>query len=194
MKMMGTRQLYGIDVLQNVTNNIMKHQGRRCSQNHEFVQLYNKACMDCLVYTCFSFLICTQNAENKMQNNRYRHAQIKLLLTFFSFGVGTLIVYSSSIAIHRKEGAYSQALEQYLSCEEMGASNNTCDRSIFEEHDPTPIIYTLNTITFAFIPLATLVYVTNTKKLLNYCQTKIKGSSKDQQCNTSRKTLTSYRT
>ena len=111
-----------------------------------------------------------------MQNHRcvYKHAQIKLVLIFCVFGLTGLLNYSSYSRVLRKEGVYSQALEQYLSCEEVGAANNTCDRSIFEEHDPTPITFPLTTISHVLVPLAILIYVANTKKLLKYCQTKFK--------------------
>ena len=120
-----------------------------------------------------------QKTKTEVQNHRrvYTHAQIKLVLIFCAYGLNGLINYSAYSRVLRKEGAYSQALEQYLSCEEMGSSNNTCDRSIFEEHDPTPVTFPLTTISHVLVPLAILIYVANTKRLLKYFQTKIKSKA-----------------
>ena len=100
---------------------------------------------------------------------------MKLILIFCAYGVASIINYSAYSVVLRKEAAYSQALEEYLSCEGMGASNTTCDRSIFEVHDPTPVTFPITTIAYSLMPLATLVYVANTKKLLKYCQSKFEG-------------------
>ena len=94
-------------------------------------------------------------------------AHIKLVVTFCAYGFSGLINYSAYSVVLKRENAYSTALQDYFECESTGISpNKTCERSIFESLDPTEFTFPITIVSFVILPLATLLYVTNIKKLM----------------------------
>ena len=96
------------------------------------------------------------------------------MLIFCTQGFATIINYSAYSVVLRMEDAFSQASEEYLNCEGRGNVNEQCDRSSFEELDPTPTTFPLTTITYVLLPLSTLIYVANVEKLFTMCKTRFK--------------------
>ena len=127
--------------------------------------------------TCFLFFKHTHHSYYKKSenatSNRYTSAQIRLVLIFCAQGISTIIGYSLYSVVLRREPAFQQALDDYLECEE--SANIQCDRSSFEALDPTPITFTLATVSYVLLPLSTLIYVANIEKLklFNTCKTKL---------------------
>ena len=115
-------------------------------------------------------------SNNSIATHRYTSAQVKLVLTFCAYGVSNVINYSLYSVVLKKEDAYSQALEHYFNCESMGVEfGKSCDRSVFEALDATPITFPLSTIVYIFSPLATLIYVANIDKFTKkYCKAKLR--------------------
>ena len=95
-------------------------------------------------------------------------AHVKLVAIFCAFGVTTVLNYSAYSAVLRRQNAYSTALQDYFDCESTGVSpnNRACDRSIFESLDPTEFTFPVTSVSYILVPLATLLYVTNVKKLV----------------------------
>jgi hypothetical protein len=116
------------------------------------------------------------NEESNSPTHRYTSAQVKLILTFCAYGVANVILYSAYSVVLKREDAYSQALEQYFDCESTGVMvGKSCDRSTFEALDATPITFPLTTISYMFLPLATLIYVANVEKFTKkYCKAKLR--------------------
>ena len=122
----------------------------------------------------YSLLFTHKKSENAT-SNRYTSAQIKLVLIFCAHAIAILINQSVYSVVLRREPSFQQALDDYLECEESGNVDVQCDRSSFEELDPTPITFTLATIAYTLFPLSTLIYVANIEKLklFNTCKTKL---------------------
>ena len=94
----------------------------------------------------------------KSSSHRYTSAQIKLIFTFCAYGVANLINYTAYSVVLRREDAYTQALDQYFTCE-SGGGENACDRSTFEELDPTEVTVPVFSVAYMLLPLAALIYV-----------------------------------
>ena len=126
----------------------------------------------------FAQLASNGDVESNTPTHRYTSAQVKLVLTFCAYGVANVILYSSYSVILKREDPFSQALEEYFDCESTGVEfGKSCDRSVFEALDPTPIVLSLSTIAYMLLPLATLMYVLNVEKLSKkYCKSILKRS------------------
>lgn len=121
----------------------------------------------------FLYLPNTQGADET--NTHYTSAQVKLVLTFFAYGFTNVINYSAYSVLLSGESAFSQALEEYFNCESTGmVVGKTCDRSIFEEIDRSRITFPLTMTSYIFMPLATLIYVSNGEKLIKKYWQKLK--------------------
>ena len=108
----------------------------------------------------------TQYGDGEMNTStsthRYTSAQVKLVMTFCAYGIANIGNYSAYSVVLKREGAYSQALEEYFDCESTGVEfGKSCDRSAFQALDASPITFPLTTISYVLLPLATLIYVAN---------------------------------
>ena len=72
------------------------------------------------------------------------------------------------------DGPFTQALEEYIECESFGNHAIPCSREIFEEFDPSPVAVPVVTISYALLPISTLVYMADVEKLLNRIKNKFR--------------------
>lgn len=85
---------------------------------------------------------------------------------FCTYGISNIISYSSYSVVLRRQDPYAQALEAYFDCESTGVViGKTCDRSIFEEIDPTETTFPLSIASYMLLPIGTLIYVSNIEKI-----------------------------
>ena len=92
----------------------------------------------------------------------YTAAQIKLILTFFTYSLFSVVGYVLYSVVLNRQGAYSTELERYYDCESTGVSpGKVCSRHAFENRDPSKFSLTTTTVLLAGWPFATLIYVTN---------------------------------
>ena len=99
-------------------------------------------------------------------------AQIKLVLIFCTYGLATMIIYTTYSVVLKYDGPFTQALEEYIECESSGNYTIPCSREIFEEFDPTPVTLPIVDISYSLLPISTLVYMANVEKLLNKIRNK----------------------
>ena len=142
---------------------------KRSEVNNHTKKSYIVFCFQKHTYTTH---LSHKESENAT-SNRYTSAQIKLILIFCAQGIAAVISYSVYSVALKREPAFQQALDDYLECEK--SANIQCDRSSFEALDPTPITFTLATISSALLPLSILIYVANIEKLklFNTCKRKL---------------------
>ena len=100
----------------------------------------------------------------------YTSAEIRLVFIFCSNSLTTIICYAAYSVVLKREGVFTQALNNYFDCQMFGSAE--CDRNYF---DPTPVTFPLTTIAYIFFPLSTLLYVANFEKLklFDMCKTKM---------------------
>ena len=128
------------------------------------------------------FILLQNSKEKQAQAERqslpnHNVAHIKLVVTFCAYGVSAVLNYTAYSYVLTREDAYSKALHQYFECESTGVnSNKTCDRRIFENLDPTEFTFPATTIFYMLFPLATLLYVTDIKKLMKCKRLKKKAT------------------
>ena len=118
------------------------------------------------------FQVKTESEEKNSSSNHFTSVQIKLVLIFCAYGLATLIIYTVYSVVVRHEGPFTEALEEYLACESTG--KRICSREKFEELDPTAVALPLVVISYALLPVSTLIYVANVEKLLKRYKTKFK--------------------
>ena len=124
--------------------------------------------------SCFTLQL--KERQNSEQENtsslQSTSAQIKLVLIFFTYGLATLIIYTTYSVVLKYDGPFTQALEEYIECEGSGNHSSLCSREIFEKFDPTPVTLPVVVISYALLPISTLIYMTNVEKLLNKIKNK----------------------
>lgn len=99
----------------------------------------------------------------------YTVAHIKLVVLFCAYGFSGLLTYSVYSVVLKREGAFFKTLQDYFECESTGVSpNKTCERSVFENLDPTEFTFPTAIMSYLLYPFATLLYVINIKKLIKW--------------------------
>lgn len=108
------------------------------------------------------------DGDNSKAKSTYTEAQIKLVFTFLTYSLFSVIGYVLYSVVLNRQGIYSTELERYFDCESTGTSpDKVCSRESFENLDPSKFSLTTTTILLVGWPLATLIYVTNFEKIIS---------------------------